>query len=430
MKAVLLAAGEGVRLLPITATRPKHLIKVGGKPILQFCLEAVKNAGINEAIIVTHYMGQAIRQYFGGGEELGLRISYVEQEQILGTGNATAASEPYVEDDFVLVYGDLLFGVDAVKDTLSLFERGKTAAVVGVVPVDNPESYGIIEFDGKKKVKRIVEKPAAGKAPSNLANAGVYALSHEIFNKIRQTKASARGEWELTDAVTLLANGGKTVLAAELSKDDWFDVGRPWDLLDANNWVLKRMDHKVLGVIEQGAHLIGRVTVAKSARIRSGAYIEGPCFIDEECDVGPNCYIRPGTSLGKKVRVGNACEIKNSIIMDNTHIGHLSYVGDSIFGEHCNLGAGTVTANYRLDIGSIKMMVKDQLVNTGRRKLGAFFGDNVKTGIKSLFMPGVKVGENSWIGPHLMVERDLPPNMKAFLKQNCDVQPKKNSKKE
>jgi bifunctional UDP-N-acetylglucosamine pyrophosphorylase/glucosamine-1-phosphate N-acetyltransferase len=426
MKAVLLAAGEGVRLLPITATRPKHLIKAGGKPILQFCLEAVKNAGINDAMIVTHYMGDAIRKYFGAGKKLGLHISYVEQKAVLGTGDATAVAEPYVDDDFVLVYGDLLFGLNAVKNVLQSFEQGKTAAVIGVVPVDNPESYGIVELDEKKRVKRIVEKPAAGKARSNLANAGVYVFSHEVFDKIRQTKASDRGEWELTDAVTLLAKEGKTVLAAELSKDDWFDVGRPWDLLDANNWALERMDHKVLGAIEQGAHLIGPVTVAESARIRSGAYIEGPCFIDEECDVGPNCYIRSGISLGKKVRVGNACEIKNSIIMDSTHIGHLSYIGDSIIGEHCNLGAGTVTANYRLDAGVVKMMVKDQLVNTGRRKLGVVLGDNVKTGIKSLFMPGVKVGENSWVGPNFMVERDLPPNTMAFLKQSCDIQPKKN----
>jgi bifunctional UDP-N-acetylglucosamine pyrophosphorylase/glucosamine-1-phosphate N-acetyltransferase len=250
-------------------------------------------------------------------------------------------------------------------------------------------------------------------------------FSQEVFDKIRQTKASARGEWELTDAVTLLAKEGKTVRAAELSKDDWLDVGRPWDLLDANNWALKRMDHKVLGTIEQGAHLIGPVSVAESARIRSGAYIEGPCFIDEECDVGPNCYIRSGTSLGKKVRVGNACEIKNSILMDNTHVGHLSYIGDSILGERCNLGAGTVTANYRLDAGSIKMMVKDKLVDTGRQKLGAVFGDNVKTGIKSLFMPGVKVGEDSWVGPNFIVERDLAANTVVILRQNCDIRNRK-----
>lgn len=425
MKAVLLAAGEGVRLLPITATRPKHLIKVGGKPILQFCLEAVKKAGITEAIIVTHYMGDAIRSYFGDGEKLGLHLSYVEQKAVLGTGNAASVAEPYVDGDFVLVYGDLLFGQGAVKDVLAQFKKGKTAVVMGVVPVDKPESYGIIELDEEKKVNRIVEKPPAGKAPSNFANAGIYVFSSEVFDKIKQTKASIRGEWELTDAITMLASEGKTVLAVELSKDDWFDVGRPWDLLDANNWALKRMEHKVLGTVEQGAHLIGPVSVAETARIRSGAYIEGPVFIGEECDIGPNCYIRSGTSLGKKVRVGNACEIKNSVIMDNTHVGHLSYVGDSILGEKCNLGAGTITANYRLDGGSIKMMVKGQVVNTGRRKLGAVLGDNVKTGIKSLFMPGVKVGVNSWVGPNFMVERDLPANTMAFLKQICEIKEKK-----
>jgi NDP-sugar pyrophosphorylase family protein len=202
-------------------------------------------------------------------------------------------------------------------------------------------------------------------------------------------------------------------------------VGRPWDLLDANNWALKRMEHRVLGTVEQGAHLIGPISVAESARIRSGVYIEGPAFIDEEADVGPNCYIRPGTSLGRKVRMGNACEIKNSIVMDGTHVGHLSYVGDSILCERCNLGAGTIIANYRFDSGSVKMMVKDQLVNTGRRKLGVVLGDNVKTGIKSLFMPGVKVGANSWVGPNFMVERDLPADSMTFLRQDSEIKEKK-----
>ncbi len=424
MKAVLLAAGAGERLMPLTATRPKHLIKVGGKPILQFCLEAVKSAGITEAIIVTHYMGEAIKSYFGDGEKLGLKLSYVEQKAILGTGNAAEVAEPYVDGDFVLIYGDLLFGQDAVKQVLSQFKKGKTAAVMAVVPVDRPENYGIIEQDAEGNVRRLIEKPATGKAPSNLANAGIYAFSKEVFDKLKQTKASVRGEWELTDSITMLAQEGKTVLQAQLSKEDWFDVGRPWDLLDANNWALKRMEHKVLGTIEQGAHLIGPITVAESARIRSGAYIEGPVFIDEEADVGPNCYIRSGTSLGKKTRVGNGCEIKNSILMDGTHAGHLSYVGDSILGEKCNLGAGTIMANLRFDDGRIKMVVKDMVVDTGRRKLGAILGDNVKTGIKSLFMPGVKVGANSWVGANFMVERDIPANSIVTLKQNSEIRQK------
>jgi bifunctional UDP-N-acetylglucosamine pyrophosphorylase/glucosamine-1-phosphate N-acetyltransferase len=425
MKAVLLAAGAGERLQPLTSTRPKHLLKVGGKPILQFCLEAVKKAGIDEAIVVTHYMGEAIQGYFGDGAKIGLKITYVKQPKILGTGNAAGVAEPYLDGDFVLVYGDLLFGQDAVKDVLSKFKRGKTAAVMGVVAVDKPENYGIIEQDAQKHVTCIVEKPAAGKAPSNLANAGVYAFSKEVFDKIRQTKASIRGELELTDAITMLAEEGKTVVAAELSRDDWFDVGRPWDLLDANVWAIKRMEHKVLGTVEEGAHLFGPVTVAESARIRSGVYIEGPAFIDEEADVGPNCYIRSGTSLGKKTRVGNGCEVKNSILMDGTHVGHLSYVGDSILGEKCNIGAGTIMANLRFDDGHVKMLVKGKVVDTGRRKLGAIIGDNVKTGIKALFMPGVKVGANTWVGANFMVERDLPADSVALLKQSGVVKPKK-----
>ena len=111
--------------------------------------------------------------------------------------------------------------------------------------------------------------------------------------------------------------------------------------------------------------------------------------------------------------------------MDGTHIGHLSYVGDSVIGEKCNFGAGTITANLRFDDGKIKMMIKDKVVDTGRRKLGVVLGDNVKTGIKSLFMPGVKVGANTWVGANFMVTRDLPADSIALLKQQEDIQPKK-----
>jgi bifunctional UDP-N-acetylglucosamine pyrophosphorylase/glucosamine-1-phosphate N-acetyltransferase len=424
MKAVLLAAGAGERLQPLTSTRPKHLLKIAGKPLLQFSLEAIKYAGINEAIIITHYKAEAIEGYFGDGAKLGLKLSYVNQPQILGTGNAVGIAEPFLDGDFVLIYGDLLFGVDTIKTVISKFKSCNPVAAMGVVAVDHPENYGIIEQTPDGAVKRIVEKPTAGKAPSNLANAGVYVFSKQVFDKIRQLKASIRGELELTDAITMLVEEGTPVLSVELSKDDWFDVGRPGDLLDANSWALNRMEHRVLGKIEEGAHLIGQVSVAKSARIRSGAYIEGPVFIDEQADIGPNCYIRSGTSLGRKTRVGNAVEIKNSIVMDGTHVGHLSYVGDSILGEKCNLGAGTITANLRFDDGDIKMQIKDKLVDTGRRKLGVILGDNVKTGIKTLFMPGVKVGANTWIGANLMIERDIPANSIAQLKQNIEIKQK------
>ncbi|MEM2419949.1 MAG: sugar phosphate nucleotidyltransferase [Candidatus Bathyarchaeia archaeon] len=420
MKAVVLAAGEGLRLRPLTFTRPKHMISICGKPVLEHCLEAIKACGINHIIIVVHYMADVIRHYFGFGERLGLQIEYVEQPNVLGTGNAVSVAEPLVDDNFVLVYGDLLFTPEALKKVILLHDTKKPAATLASVPVDRLEDYGILEIGKDGLVKRIMEKPAREEAPSNMANAGIYAFSKEIFEKTKKIKASSRGEWEITDAIELLIKEEKPVFAAEIPRTDWFDIGRPWDLLEANSWILNRMKHKILGHIEAGAHITGAVTVAENARIRSGAYIEGPAYIGEHSDIGPNCYIRPCTSIGRKVRIGNACEIKNSIIMDGVHVGHLSYVGDSVIGENCNLGAGTITANYRFDAGTVKMIVRDKLVDSGRTKLGAILGDNVKTGINALFMPGIKVGNNCWIGPNVVVYRDVPPNTAVFLRQELE----------
>jgi len=419
LKAVVLAAGEGVRLQPLTFTRPKHLLPVAGRPLIQHLIEAIRMAGINEILIVVRYKAEMISEFFGNGDKFGVKISYVQQGEEKGTADAVKAVEPYVEEDFLLVYGDLLVENEVIKRVIKTHIREKAEATLTVVPVESPQHYGILALQGNRVIK-IVEKPTPEEAPTNLANAGIYALSTSIFDKIRRTSHSKRGEIEITDSLTLLINEGKTVLAVTIPKESWIDVGRPWDLFEANEWKLKRLTHRIDGQIENGAVVIGPVTVEKNARIRSGAYIKGPVFIGAGSDVGPNCFIRPYTSLGKNVRIGNACEIKNSIILDETHVGHLSYVGDSIIGESCNLGAGTVIANLRFDGKNVKMRVKDEIVDTGRRKLGVILGDHVETGINASFMPGVKVGNNCWIGPHVLVSSDVPPDTVLLLRQELE----------
>jgi bifunctional UDP-N-acetylglucosamine pyrophosphorylase/glucosamine-1-phosphate N-acetyltransferase len=361
-------------------------------------------------------MGNAIRHFFGSGEKLGLSLKYIEQRSILGTGDAASMAEPFVKENFLLVYGDLLFSAESVQRMLKTFGDLAVSAVMAVVPVRNPENYGIVALEKDGSIRRVVEKPTRKEAPSNLANAGIYAFTNEVFDMLHSIQPSVRGELELTDVITLFAKRRKKVLAVELPEKEWLDIGHPWDLLEANAWALKRMEHRVLGRVEDGAHLIGPVTVAKTARVRSGAYVEGPSLIDEDSDIGPNCFVRACTSIGRNVRIGNAVEIKNSIIMDGTHVGHLSYVGDSVLCERCNLGAGTITANYRLDAGNVKMAIKGKIVDSGRRKLGVILGDDVKTGIGALFMPGVKVGAKTWIGPNYLVKRDLEANTVAYAK--------------
>ncbi|UCE28487.1 MAG: NTP transferase domain-containing protein [Candidatus Bathyarchaeota archaeon] len=419
MKAVILAAGEGIRLHPLTSTRPKHLIPVGGKPLLEHLLCSVKAAGVDEALVVIYYMADQIQQFLGVGTRFGMKLDCILQSGVRGTADAAGLAEDYAKEDFLLIYGDLLVTPEIIKQIIHSHKRENPAATMAVATLEHPEQYGIVKLDGPQVVD-IIEKPSPAKAPTDLANAGIYALSPGIFKKIGKTRSSPRGEREITDSLRLLIQEKQSVLAVQVPSEEWLDVGRPWDLLEANKRALKQMEPMNNGQIEDGSHLIGLVNVAKRARVRSGAYIQGPVFIDEYSDVGPNCFIRPHTSIGKNVRIGNACEIKNSVVMDDTRIGHLSYVGDSIIGKNCNLGAGSIVANYRLDGKTVKMTVKDEIVDSERTKLGVFLGDGVKTGINTLFMPGLKVDQDSWIGPNLVVHRDVQSNAFLLLKQEVE----------
>jgi len=416
MKAVILAAGEGLRLRPLTSTRPKHMLPVGGTPLLEHTLLALKAAGVKDIAILVGYLEEKIRDYFQNGSRLGLSLTYIRQQHPSGTASAVGLAEEYVDsEDFIAVYGDLLLGVDVFSTVLRRYEDDESVTMA-VVPASNPREFGVITVEDGF-VKKIVEKPK-GEVESNLINAGVYVFPAEIFRYIKETGKSARGEYEITDTLQSLLNKGVQIAACSVDPEEWLDIGRPWDLLEANSRVLGKIVSDIKGEVDEGAHLLGPVVVREGARIRSGAYIEGPVFIGEGCDVGPNCYLRPCTSLGRSVRIGNACEVKNSIIMDGTHVGHLSYVGDSVMGENCNLGAGTITANLRLDDGPVKMMVKENLINSGQRKLGAFLGDSVKTSIGVSIMPGIKIGAGAWIGPAAVVRRDVPEGSRFNLEKS------------
>ena len=419
MKAVVLAAGKGTRLKPLTNTKPKHLIPVGGKPILEHVLLTLKKVGIHEIYIIVGYKAEMIKDKFSDGSNLGLKIEYIVQSKLLGTADAIKTAQPYVDENFLVVYGDLLFTPKAIVNILRAHKQSKPSVTMAVTPVANPERYGVVKLE-EGWVIDLVEKPPRGRAPSNFVNAGIYVFSEEIFEKIAKTKPSPRGELEVTDSLKLLMSEGRKVLAEEIPRNEWIDTGYPWNLLEANEWILKHMESSVKGNIEDGAVLTGRIIIEEGAHIRSGAYIEGPVYIGRNADVGPNCYVRPYTSIGNEVRIGNACEIKNSIIMDETHIGHLSYVGDSIIGENCNFGAGTKIANLRFDKKTVKMKIKGRRVDSGRRKLGVVFGDNVSTGIGALFMPGVKVGNDCWIDAGAVVREDVPPKTFLRLRQNLE----------
>ena len=201
----------------------------------------------------------------------------------------------------------------------------------------------------------------------------------------------------------------------------WLDIGKPWDLLEANKMILSQTQTKIEGIVEDGAVIKGVIIVQKGAVIKTGAYIEGPALIGENAVIGPNCYIRAYTSIGKNVKIGNAVEIKNCIVMDDTNIGHLSYVGDSVIGRGSNFGAGTITANLRHDNGDVSVTVKGKRESSGRRKLGAIIGDNVKTGIGTSISPGVILHQGARTGIGVIVDKDIEANKLVIAKQDQKV---------
>ncbi|MGQ9679596.1 MAG: bifunctional sugar-1-phosphate nucleotidylyltransferase/acetyltransferase [Candidatus Bathyarchaeia archaeon] len=412
MKAVILAAGKGTRFKPFSLTKPKPMIPIGGKPLLEWIIYRLREAGIKEVVIVTHYLEKHIREYFRDGEKLGLKIEYAKQETLRGTADAFALMEPFSRDEeFIGLYGDCYLPEGTIE---ALMRHHKTGSVtLTVLEMDDPSNYGVVKLC-EDMVTDVVEKPGIGEAAGRYVNVGLYIFTPEIFHWIRETKPSKRGEYEITDSIELMVKNGSTVYAVKITDGMWIDVGLPWSLLDANMRALSSMKGGVKGEIEEGAQLRGVIKIEDGSRIRSGAYIEGPVFIGKDCDIGPNCYIRPYTSIGAKVRIGNACEIKNSIIMDETNISHLSYIGDSVIGERCNLGAGTITANLRFDEKTVKVETEGRALDSKKRKLGAFIGDNAQTGVNVSIMPGVKIGHGSWIAPGITVYRNVPENM--FLK--------------
>ncbi len=407
LKAVVLAAGKGVRLWPLTENRSKHMIPVAGKPIVEHVISAIRSAGIRSIVLVTRYRSELVKKHIGNGSKLGVTVEYVDQPDISGTASAISMVQDQVgSNDFLVAYGDLVVTPRAIKRVVDTYRKKGRKPTIGLIPVSRPESYGMAKVSGDL-LTEIIEKPSQSQSPSNLANTGIYVLNPTIFDHLQTTLRSGRGEFEITDTISSLAKTGTPVAWARIDPSDWQDIGKPWDVLAANARLLAKSKRSIAGRIEEGAKVTGQVTIEKGALIRAGTVIEGPARIGEGAVIGPLAHIRAGTYVGKRSEIGAFCEVKNSIIMNHTKIPHLSYIGDSIIGEHCNLAAGTIVANLKLNDNTVRMRIKDSLVDTGLRKLGIVTGDNVKTGINASFMPGIRIASGAVIPACSVVSEDV-----------------------
>jgi UDP-N-acetylglucosamine diphosphorylase/glucosamine-1-phosphate N-acetyltransferase len=405
MQAVILAAGKGTRMSPITETRPKPLIPVAGKPFLTHLIQRLPKE-VSEVVLVVGHKKEMIQKQMGEKIE-GRKTIYVEQKQQLGTGHAILQAEKTVSGDFICLAGDHLWGAS----DLSKLAKSKGIVVMGR-KVGDVSSYGYLEVEGTT-LKKIIEKPKTKKP--GLVNISAYRFEPKIFDALKKVKPSPRGEIEVVDAINDIAKNGDVGL---IECEEWVDFSKPWHILEVNQKLMEKIGSKKEGKISIKATIDGQVQIGKGTRVLAGAYITGPVVIGQNCLIGPNCYIRPHTSIGDNCHAGNGVEIKNSVIFSNTNIPHLNYVGDSVIGEGCNLGAGTKVANLMHD-GNVKMEINGELVDTGRRKLGAVIGDNVKTGINTSIYPGRKIGSNSTTDVAAVVKKNIP--QKCFLMNTGEI---------
>jgi len=396
VKAIVLAAGKSTRTYPLTLTRPKPLLKVINKPLLEHTLESLADI-VEGVVLVVGYMQEAIRAAFGDRWR-NLTIEYVEQKEQLGTGHAVLQCAGLVHEPFLAMNGDDLFDPADLRNLAA----ASRAALAKHVP--DPSLYGVYELAEGNRVVRLVEKPAT--PTSTLANVGVYRFEPDVFEVLRRTPVSERGELEITSAVQTLADeaGFRVVQMTGY----WLPIGYPWHLLNANEYFLEHFfTPRIEGEVSPAAHLSGPVAIGPGTVIKPGVVIEGPVLIGRDCTIGPNCWLRPGATLGDKCRVGQASEIKNSILMDRAAVPHLSYVGDSVIGEGANFGCGSITANLKHDGANVRSRVKGQFIDTGRRKLGAIVGDGVHTGINTSIYPGRKLWPHTSTLPGQSVDKDV-----------------------
>ncbi|MGZ4944854.1 MAG: bifunctional sugar-1-phosphate nucleotidylyltransferase/acetyltransferase [Halobacteriota archaeon] len=388
VKAIVLAAGEGTRLRPFTLTQPKAMVPVANRPILEYVIDSLARSGVTEISLVVGYKKEKVMNYFEGGKNFGVKITYVEQPQQLGTAHAIKLAEDSIEDKFLVLNGDNLISPEAIEEVLGN-ASGDVTLLLTVK--ENVKGYGVVTTEGPR-VTQIVEKP--GTDISHYINTGIYVFAPAVFNEIPYTKISTRGEYEITDTIQRMIEKHYDVTGVHTTSM-WIDASYPWDLLNANAAVLssvKDVPSQQNGQIEDDAKVRGSVIVGENSIIRSGSYVLGPVVVGRDVEIGPNVTILPSTSIGNGVTIDSFTEVRNSLIMNDVRLGSHSLVANSIIGKNTMIGSHFITEQTK-----IAMPFLDEELHHVMN-LGAIIGENCRFG------HGILVEAGKIIGVHCTVE--------------------------
>jgi len=382
MKAVVLAAGEGRRLRPLTETRPKPMLPVVNAPILEQVIDALVDAGIDEIVLVVGYKRRRIQSHFGDGARVGAEITYAVQEPRLGTGDALLQAEQHIGGPCLALNGNQFVEP-------SLFERlaervtdaGTTS--IGVTRVDDPTRYGVVTLDNDT-IGSFVEKPPSHAIESKLVNTGVYAFTPDVFAALRELGPGSEvpGELQLTDVIQHFLD---RPIRAVRYDGLWLELTRPWDILTDTAELLQRRGSQV----------------AETAHVDAAASVRDPVALGTDVNLQPGARVLPSTALGTNVMIGPNAVVQNSVVLPDATIGPGCIVRNAV------VGAGTtLRSNVTVEDGESDIVVDGTLYPDVR--FGGLIGDRSVVGANVTIRPGTIIGNNVKVESGSVVDSSVP----------------------
>lgn len=385
--AVVLAAGEGNRLRPLTRNRPKPMLPAATRPILEYVLDTLVDAGVGEICLVVGYRRERVQEHFGPTYR-DVPLTYVRQDKQLGSGHALLAARGSVDGPVLVLNGDRIIEAGAVTAVAEAFEtHGEPTLAVTEHP--DAHRYGAVVLDGAH-IAELIEKPASD--DYRLINAGVYAFDESIFGAIDRTPRR-EGELALTDTIVRLIDAGEPVRGVSTG-GMWVDATYPWDLLTVADELLAR------GRIQVPSREAG-VWVADSARVHDRAALQAPVVVGPDCEVGAGAVLGPRTAVGRNVTVGPNATVAQSVLDTDTRIGAGSTLVDCVTGQDCRLGAATVVPGGPADVRVEDRVHEDQ-------RLGAVLADHVRAAGDVSLAPGTLVGPGARLAVGVRTSGQVP----------------------
>ncbi|MGZ7209367.1 MAG: DUF4954 family protein [Methanobacterium sp.] len=359
-----MAGGKGMRLRPLTLIRPKPMIPLVNKPIIQYTVDRLKRFGLKDIIMTLNYMSTNIKNYFKDGTSFGVDIKYSVEKWPLGTGGSVKKAQKYIDDTFMVVSGDVLTDVD-FKDVLK-FHKEKGALVTMVLTeIEDPTHFGIAVMDNDNKITEYLEKPAPEDVFSNVANTGIYILEPEIFEFFQEKEEKSELDFS------------KDIFPEIIKKDAgiygyvfngyWNDVGRPETFLEATYDIL---DQKIKldfnkSKIEESIGKIGNIWVGKNVFIDKKARIEGPVVIGDNCTIQEGSKISKGSVIGNNVSIGKNVNIDGAVILSDSIVEDNSFLTGCVVDTKCIIDKNTVLES-GVVAGSLVEIGKNSVIRSSR----------------------------------------------------------------